>query len=134
MEAWKLGTGTWRLNACPMDGGDLAVAEDGSLTTVWRRDKTLYTTGGEKSNEVMLALGEQPCVAIGKKGGYLAWVERRGGALRFSQLGSNKSAVLDNEASDPSVGISHEPDKPVVVVWESRNTSGTTIVASTIHE
>ena len=23
MEAWKLGTGTWRLNACPMDGGDL---------------------------------------------------------------------------------------------------------------
>ena len=46
----KVGKGSWDLNACPMDGGALAVAE-GRLMTAWRRDKDVYVAGigeGEK--------------------------------------------------------------------------------------
>jgi hypothetical protein len=133
-EASKLGAGTWRLNACPMDGGDLAVDEDGTLLTVWRRDKTLYTAGVDQGDEVMLALGEQPCVAAGGKSGYLAWVERRGGPLRLSQLGSTKSTVLAREALDPSMVSFPQPNNAVVVVWEGTNNSRRAIMSVTIDD
>ncbi|HEY0867222.1 MAG TPA: sialidase family protein [Fimbriimonas sp.] len=41
--ALKLGTGSWRLNACPMDGGSLAVDSKGRVVTVWRREDRLFT-------------------------------------------------------------------------------------------
>src|SRR5262249_28014648 len=37
----KLGTGTWKLNACPMDGGGLAAAS-GKILTAWRRDGAVF--------------------------------------------------------------------------------------------
>jgi hypothetical protein len=41
-EAQKLGTGTWRLDGCPMDGGGLALAKSGTPQTVWRRQNKIY--------------------------------------------------------------------------------------------
>ncbi|MBI1791756.1 MAG: exo-alpha-sialidase, partial [Acidobacteria bacterium] len=35
--AEKAGTGTWVLNACPMDGGGLALGPDGKVVSAWRR-------------------------------------------------------------------------------------------------
>ncbi len=40
--AVKLGTGTWKLNGCPMDGGGLVVTKKAKVTTVWRREGTIY--------------------------------------------------------------------------------------------
>lgn len=134
LDASKLGTGSWSLNACPMDGGDLAVNQDGSITTVWRREKTLFTTRDGKANESMLATGEQPCIAIGPESGYLAWVEKRHGALKLLKLGSNTVTVLDERAADPSIGISQARGKPIVVVWESTGKSGQSIVAATVDQ
>jgi hypothetical protein len=42
-QAQKLGTGNWQLNGCPMDGGSLAVSQNGQIETVWRRKSTIYT-------------------------------------------------------------------------------------------
>jgi hypothetical protein len=42
-QAQKLGKGNWALNACPMDGGGLAVSETGDIQTVWRRASKIYT-------------------------------------------------------------------------------------------
>lgn len=44
--AKKVGEGTWVLNACPMDGGGLAVKPDGEIVTSWRRERMIYWTGG----------------------------------------------------------------------------------------
>ena len=41
-QATKLGSGTWTLDACPMDGGMLAAGPDGAIDTVWRRDGNIY--------------------------------------------------------------------------------------------
>ena len=37
----KLGSGTWHLNACPMDGGGLAVSSTKTVTA-WRRDADVF--------------------------------------------------------------------------------------------
>jgi hypothetical protein len=44
----KLGTGTWKLNACPMDGGALALLNN-RVVTVWRRGHDIFLASpGEK--------------------------------------------------------------------------------------
>ena len=40
-KAQKLGEGTWKINACPMDGGDLTHV-DGKTVSVWRRMEDIY--------------------------------------------------------------------------------------------
>ncbi|HRI22208.1 MAG TPA: hypothetical protein PLA68_14700, partial [Panacibacter sp.] len=37
-EAQKLGNGKWPLNGCPMDGGGIAINNNGTAQTVWRRE------------------------------------------------------------------------------------------------
>ena len=39
--AQKLGTGTWKLNGCPMDGGAVAFNPLGKPLAVWRRKKAV---------------------------------------------------------------------------------------------
>jgi hypothetical protein len=41
-KASKLGTDSWLLNGCPMDGGGLALNNKGNPETVWRRNNTIY--------------------------------------------------------------------------------------------
>ena len=79
--AVKLGTGTWPLNACPMDGGALAPAANGSATTVWRRDREVFRSISGQPEEQSLGIGEQPWAAATGEGAYLTWVSRRGGDL-----------------------------------------------------
>src|SRR5206468_968 len=39
--AVKQGDGTWKLDACPMDGGGIAV-HDGQVASAWRREHDIY--------------------------------------------------------------------------------------------
>jgi hypothetical protein len=41
--AQKLGTGSWKLNACPMDGGGFAITKNGKVQTVWKREGNIFT-------------------------------------------------------------------------------------------
>jgi hypothetical protein len=43
LKAQKLGTGSWALNGCPMDGGGIALNKNGNPLTVWNRKGTIYT-------------------------------------------------------------------------------------------
>ena len=40
----KLGTDSWKLDGCPMDGGGLAINKNGEVQTVWKREADIYTT------------------------------------------------------------------------------------------
>ncbi|HEV8083513.1 MAG TPA: sialidase family protein [Chitinophagaceae bacterium] len=42
-EATKLGKGSWALNGCPMDGGGVALNNEGAIQTVWRRESKIYS-------------------------------------------------------------------------------------------
>jgi len=116
-EARKLGRGTWALNACPMDGGAIAVV-GGTLTSAWRRDRTVYLVDSIEAAERPLGTGEQPWLATTSQGPYVAWVTVRGGELRLLRPGADAAETLARQAFDPvlAAGIGTHP--PVVAVWE----------------
>jgi hypothetical protein len=69
--AEKLGMQTWKLNACPMDGGGLAVSGK-SVVTAWRREHTLFL---DRPGEPETAIGDGTDVAIaaGGDGVFAIW-------------------------------------------------------------
>ncbi len=97
--AQKLGTGTWPLNACPMDGGAIGVAPDGTVTTAWRRGERVFLDVPGKP-EVDLGDGAQPWIASGPGGNYVVW-ERDGSIVGAS--GGKPQAF--REGTRPAVGV-----------------------------
>lgn len=112
-KAAKLGAGTWPLNACPMDGGGIVVAANGKVTTVWRRETTVYITGtGER--ETALGPGKDAALALGADGPYAVWWTQAG--LRAKVPGRATPVVLSEDGAFPSVAGSG----PVIAAWESK--------------
>jgi hypothetical protein len=70
--ARKLGTGSWALAACPMDGGGLTLA--GALTTVWRREDGIFLSSAQVP-ERRLATGRDAAVAAAGSHTDIAWQE-----------------------------------------------------------
>ena len=114
--AAKLGTGTWKLNACPMDGGGLAFLRDATAApmTVWRRDSQLFlarTGEPEKS----MGEGKDAALATTARGPVTAWRSKAGLML---QLPAAAPRLLDAQGAAPSLAAA--PDgRFAVIVWES---------------
>jgi hypothetical protein len=117
--ATKLGTGTWPLNACPMDGGALA-----GPWSVWRRGSTVYYTDGQPG-EHQLGSGKQPVVASGVTGPCFVWEENP--RLMFKN-GSAPPAMLASNGAYPAMAIATANHVPIVV-WESSANGVQTILA-----
>ncbi len=113
----KLGNGSWKLNACPMDGGGMAEARDGGLTTLWRREKSLYLApvGGP---ETLLRDGKNPAIASGKAGVYAAWNTAEG--LFASVPGAKEPVLLDSGGA--FVTLTAVPNGAVLAAWERKGT------------
>jgi hypothetical protein len=71
--AQKLGRGTWPLNACPMDGGAIAIGPSGDVTTVWRRAGHVYLCRPGQ-DEVDLGEGRQPWATCSVSGIRAVWL------------------------------------------------------------
>ena len=67
----KEGTGSWSIDACPMDGGGLAVI-NGLATTAWRRGESVFLAQNE-SSELELGKGKDVALAVTKTGSYVSW-------------------------------------------------------------
>ena len=68
----KMGKGTWKLNACPMDGGGIAMNKKGKLITVWRRENAIYTNEiGKEEQEI--AKGVNCSIAITSNGSFFVY-------------------------------------------------------------
>lgn len=109
----KLGTGSWPLNACPMDGGSLSIGPDGKLATVWRRDSTVYLDyPGQPEQE--LGPGKQPAVSMTATGPLIVWNE--GTALKMLLPGAKSPSVLAPEGAFVSLAGTEN----VVAAWEEK--------------
>jgi len=113
----KLGTDGWKLDACPMDGGYLAVGGNQVVTTVWRRKNQIIRTDHE--SEQLLGVGEQPWAAAAGDGVCLVWVGQRNGDLFLSVPGEPESQKIAGHASDPVIVSSPDGMDPVIAFWES---------------
>jgi hypothetical protein len=94
----RLGEGTWKVDACPMDGGGLAVDERGSVAAIWRREGTIFATDSAAA-ETPVGPGKNPTVASTRKGTYGAFT--RDGAVLVKRPG--EEARILAEGSFPAV-------------------------------
>lgn len=111
-QAQKLGTGTWKLDACPMDGGGLTVNNDGKVQTVWRREGKIFAAEPGQAEQ---QIGEgKGCTmeTVGGKNIY-AWSEK-GEVVIVNPQGEKK--VL-GKGSQPVLRTINNDQ--VLCVWES---------------
>lgn len=115
--AIKLGAGTWKLDRCPMDGGAVAVLPDGKVSSIWRRERTIFAAINQ-TPEVKISDGEQPVVAAAARGSVFAWLNKRGEELMLQTPGG-KVQKIAGDAYDPVLAASPS-GKHVWLAWESR--------------
>ena len=132
-DARKLGSGTWTLDACPMDGGMLAAGPKGALATVWRRDGNVYTAAGDGSPEILLGPGQQPWIAGTAKGSIIVWTVSREGDLLVQSPVSGQPQKLAGAARDPMIASSSNGEGPVVACWESKLNGDPVVLAARIE-
>lgn len=71
--ARKLGEGTWKLQACPMDGGEIVALGGGKFGAVWQRNGEVFLSGSEGA-ETILGPGKQPvAVSTGAAAPTVVW-------------------------------------------------------------
>ena len=122
-KAEKLGSGTWQLNACPMDGGAIAAGPGKAIETVWMRSGAMFSAKpGEK--EKTLGRGVQGWTALNADGAYTVWLEKRPGKLLALLPGQKGPMTLAEQASDPMIAAGLGGQGPVVAVWEVKSEGG----------
>jgi hypothetical protein len=115
-KAQKIGEGTWKLNACPMDGGGLFMAADGTLATVWRRADTLFTARPGQP-EATIGTGKQAKTLVTPNGQYVIY-----------QQNGQVWLTKPNQAQPTAVGpgaypkLALLPNNRVLCLWEHDGT------------
>jgi BNR repeat-like domain len=112
--ATKLGHGAWKLDACPMDGGALAVDERGVVGTVWRREKEVFFARPGQP-EQPIGLGGDPAIAFGRNGA-LSVIFRDDEGVSLSDGSSPATRIVAPGAQTPvllALG-----DGSLLVAWE----------------
>jgi len=126
----KVGTGTWKIAACPMDGGAL-VPNGMELSSVWRREDKVYACP-LSGQETLLGEGEQPWAAASPAGSYVLWVKKRGGPLLMLTPSGAPAVELDPAASDPFVATAPDDSGIALATWESGDPANPKIVVARI--
>lgn len=130
--AEKLGLRTWVLDICPMDGGSLAVGDDGEVCTTWTRAGEVFQCR-PGSPEKRLGPGAQPWTASGAAGPALVWVaERRPGKVKILSSGrkaqSSPIEIGGSNASDPVVAIAPGSERAFAAWEDSGSIKGASFV------
>lgn len=112
--ATKLGTGTWLLKSCPMDGGAVSMGKEGHVGTTWRRENNVYYSEPGKP-ERRIGEGRASTMLKTAKGNYFAW-----------QQGSQIVVLTPDKLDSEIIGSGAFPRLaatsagPVICVWESQ--------------
>lgn len=110
--ARKLGSGSWQLNACPMDGGGLTIDDRGHPVSAWRRHGDIFIASSD-AGETRIGQGRDPSIAAGRSGTVTGWTTPEG--LYLLKPGRNP------ELLDPKGRYLHviaSPDGRVFSAWE----------------
>jgi hypothetical protein len=113
--AKKAGTGTWKLNACPMDGGGLSVSEKGLISTAWQRSGEVFFWD-ENHQERRLGSGRD--VNMLSKGGTPLAAWQANGNIKVMNLKTN--AIKDlGKGNSPK--LYHINSTRSLCLWEMDN-------------
>jgi hypothetical protein len=110
----KLGQGTWKLNACPMDGGGFVVDKDGKVTSAWRRDGEIILDEAGKP-ERSIGAGKDVAIARSKRGVYAAWT--KDSAVHVLEPGASESKLIGPAGGFASLLALR--DGSILAAWEA---------------
>jgi len=111
-QAQKLGTGSWKLNGCPMDGGSLAIDQNGEIQTVWRRQNTIFAAiPGEPEKEI--GEGRDCALEIVDNKNIYTWTEK-GEVVLMNPNGEKKVLGKGSQPVLKALDKDH-----VICVWEN---------------
>lgn len=109
----KLGTGSWKLNACPMDGGGV-VEVNGKTVSAWRREHTVYLNeAGER--EIALGDGKDVAIAPSSRGAYVAWIGAAG--VEIHKPGHQSPVLLSPSGAYPT--LKELANGYILAAWEN---------------
>jgi hypothetical protein len=111
-DAHRIGEGSWKLEACPMDGGGI-VADHGKLVTAWRRDDRVFLAEAN-GGEIELGKGKDVAITAGKKGAYVAWVGATG--IEMRRPGAASAERIAAGGAFPALAALD--DGSILVAWE----------------
>jgi hypothetical protein len=108
----KVGTGTWTINACPMDGGGLFYAA-GQFSSAWRRGEDVFISTPDKPET---KIGEGVDIALAESGGhpFVAW--QTTGKVVVWTAGKTETLAQQGGGFPALVGL---PGGGVLAAWES---------------
>jgi hypothetical protein len=113
--AIKLGAGTWKLNACPMDGGSLNFNADNTINTTWQRQGTVYyCKPGENEKE----LGKGRDCSISTNATRTLVAMGNAGNLKYKNVQTNQETEVGKGSYLKTIIL---PDNKVLCVWEEDN-------------
>jgi len=115
--AKKFGEGTWVLNACPMDGGGVAVTENGETVSVWRREKEIFTSSST-GPETKIGTGKDPAIAVGRSGTYIVWTSSS--AVHALMPNKSEPVILSPEGAYAQLLVL--PNGNILAAWETKGT------------
>lgn len=115
--AVKQGQGTWKLDACPMDGGGIAV-DHGEIVTAWRREHHVFLARPGQP-ETDLGPGQDIALAEGRGGPVAVWVN--GKAIEMRKAGTTQELAADG--AFPSIVAL--PDGGLLAAWEENGAIAT---------
>jgi len=95
----KLGTGTWKINGCPMDGGGLMVNKAGDLSTIWQRKGEIFTANSSEE-EQLIGKGRAPFIAGNDQQTYIVFAS---GEDIMSIDSENSKPIKIGTGSSPKV-------------------------------
>lgn len=114
-EAQKLGFGTWKLNGCPMDGGGIAMDNNGMIHTTWQREGIVYYCKPNQS-EINLIKGKVCGITMDKANSKKVVITMQdGGNVKIMDLNDKKEIIVGKGNFLKSIVL---PDEKVLCVWE----------------
>jgi hypothetical protein len=125
--ARKIGEGTWKLNACPMDGGQMLAIGSGQFGAVFQRNGEVFIARGE-GTEMNLGKGKQPvAVHTGRAPLLVVW-QQGADLVTLQSLHGSEPVKHATDARFPSmVGL---PDgRGILLAYERGPARGATSVA-----
>lgn len=117
------GEGHWLIQACPMDGGAVAIEGD-EITMVWRRESRLYFTSDsfeDDSNaptkEQPMGDGENAALAVDRDGTHISFTAN-GGAVVYRSASAGAPVEIARKGEDPVIVFLPKQKAPLVL-WEA---------------
>ncbi|HZW66388.1 MAG TPA: sialidase family protein [Hanamia sp.] len=120
--AQKLGNRSWKLNACPMDGGGLAINKNGKVQTVWRREGNIFTAI-PGIPEVEIGQGRNCSIATVNNKNIFAWTDDQ--KVICMEAGGQKKVI--GKGSLPVIKALN--DEHAICIWQDDKQIHASVVA-----